>query len=370
MNTGALSLTFSETVVASTFSVSGLSLFASPFATPVSLSSLSHVDIGDSSVLTLRLSDSDLNRLKALDNLLRNQSSSFIQLAADSVRDVFNNVLSAMTSPMGASAFVSDATPPTLVSFDLDAGSMVVLDYVAWPTMTLTLRFSETVRISTLKPTRVTLQSSAVAISQTQSFALGSLALVGATADSTILTYKLNVSDANSVKLLSRLAKSANGTFISLATGLVDDMAGNSMVPISPSLALAVQVFVPDTAPPRLARFSMDVNRGACSLTFDEPVLGASLEPPQMTLQDSVRNPTRTLRLSGGLGASSLAWVATANRTGFMADNNTVVVVSLTLTDLNSLKAAHFCRGADDCFLVHTGLLVRDVVGNAIQPCV
>jgi len=369
MNAGTLSLTFSETVQYTSLAFTGMPLAATANLVPaVTLTNSSGVEASDSTILVVHLSDSDLNRIKALDSLLRNQTTTFLQLLFGAAVDIFGNPVlsSGVLAPV---SFVPDTTAPRLVSFTMDQSSAIVDHFNTLPTISVTMQFSESVRLRTLRPTGLTLQSASQTSAQTQRYTLLAINTSTQTPDMTVVVFKMSVTDANAIKLLPLLAKSLNSTFASITAALIADMVGNGVQPIVPSAALRADSYAPDNQPPQLYHFTMDLNRGACVLVFDEPVLGMSLEPPQMTLQDAVQQASHNLTLTGGLGQNGIAWVSTPARASFDSSNGTVLTIFLTANDLNALKADHFCRGSNDCYLVHTGLMVRDIAGNYIRPC-
>lgn len=374
LNAGTICLTFSETVSWSSFNVSGLRIAASSNPSPqqgsvFSLTLASAVGRTDAPILILAIGTDDLNMLKAADSVLRSQDSSYLQVNMGTVTDAFGNPMMFYPYQM-ASAYQADVTPPTLVSFRMDQSVIFVSKFVNRPTMSLTLQFSESVRVSTLQPWAITLQSNrSLAQVGTQSFTLTNLSFVAPTVDPTVVAFKLAWADSNSIKVLLRLCKSLNTTLLSITSNLISDMANNNVVTIPTTSALVSSFFNPDTLPPVLWQFAMDLNLGRAVLTFDEPVWGASFIPTQVTLQNAVDKATKNLTLTGGLGINRIAWVMNNNSTTFDAPNSNVLVVHLTLSNLNQLKAMHFCTQPDDCYFVHTGTLVRDIAGNYIVAC-
>lgn len=389
MNAGTLSLTFSMTVVASTLNISGLRLASglnvsgsnnassslsgpapralNEFApTPSSLV----VSGMDSPVVLVQLSTPDLNAIKAADSLLRARNSSFLQLAAGAVLDANGNP-SVFAMYRMAAAFVEDVTPPALTSFRMDQNVLYVNQFANQPSMLVVLQFSESVRLSTLTPSALVFQSAASsAAAGAQSFALTNASVIYPNkADPTTVMFKLTLADANSIKLLAGLCKNRTTCFLSLASTLIADMAGNSVVPVSAASGMQAAVFTADATAPSLLRFAMDLSLGRMVLFFDEPVRGSSFIPTQVTLQNAVQRASKNLTLTGALGLTRTPW-RPSDAAGFEAPNGTTLMAYLTLADLNQIKAMHFCTQPDDCYLVHGGLMVRDIAGNAIIPCV
>jgi len=95
----------------------------------------------------IKIGLSDLNEIKRLMYLATSNATTYLQLTEYVIRDTAGN----MNLPANATQvtrFSPDQTRPELLSFDLNLSQDV-----------LTLRFSETVRASTLNPTQLTIVS-------------------------------------------------------------------------------------------------------------------------------------------------------------------------------------------------------------------
>jgi hypothetical protein len=365
MNTGVVTLSFTETVNTATFVLSSLLLGSrAGDSAPLVLTNSSWVTTL-SPILTVSLGQTDLDMIKAADSLFRADNSSFVSLLAEAIADVSGNAV-APRSFIRVESFVADTTVPRVVGFSLDENSVLVDAFNLNQTFTLTLSFSEAIRRTTLDITSFAFISQR-AVSPSQSYTLTGLAALLPAASSTELSVKLLVADVQAIKLLSQLAKSRDSTHLALTSTAIADMAGNAVAAISNAAALPVNTFVPDQLSPTVINFAFDQNAGSIALQFDEPVNGSSLVPTAITLQNRVSRATVNLTLTGGLSANRVVWVP--GNGGFGAPNSNFVTVLLTAFDLNRLKALHFCTRSDDCYLVHTRALVRDIAGNAVNLC-
>jgi hypothetical protein len=64
-------------------------------------------------------------------------------------------------------------------------------------------------------------------------------------------------------------------------------MLQNGVTQIANGYALRAAAYVPDRLPPFLLSWTLDMNSGAMSLTFNEPVSLPSFDPTAITLQQA-----------------------------------------------------------------------------------
>ena len=138
LNSGIVTLTFTETVDANTFDPTRLH-FANENATSVyTLSGGEILNEKNQTWIQLRLSVQDLNDIKALTDLATSKANTFLRVEQRSVYDMnFNEAERSESLP--ARDFVEDKTAPELVRFDLDLN-----------VGTLTAFFTETVNVKSL----------------------------------------------------------------------------------------------------------------------------------------------------------------------------------------------------------------------------
>ena len=347
LNTNLLQLTFSETVNATAFSVTGLTLVnqaSQPSSSWTLNASLPTTYI--SNVVNVSLSMSDLNGIKASGTLSTMMSNTFIVVQPWTVADMSGNpvVQILTTSALQVSNYVVDTTPPQLASFGLDVGLGV-----------LYLSFSETVRGSSFDPTQLTIQGS--------SGGGANIPLTGgvwAFQNHSSVTLSLTSADLNKMKAVSSgVAKSRNNTFIALTSATIRDTAGVSVTPIASTSARPASFYMGDLVPPQLLSFSLDLNGRNLYLTFDETVSVATLVIQGVGLQDDPSNAQRVVHL-GALGTTA------ANV------NYTVAIIGLASSDFNAITFAFpLASIQNDTFITLGPGTIKDTSGNpnvVIQP--
>ena len=255
LDLGTVTLSFSETVALLTLDITQMTLQNLPSTSILTITG-GEFDIGNyyynSDVANIVLTQSDLNQIKAIEDLCTNDANCLLSFTSDLVRDVVGNEIIAIL-PMNVSVFISDITQPNLLRFTVD-----------FTEGTVTLYFSETVAGNTFVPQTITFQAAF------QSYTLTGGDTSGGNAPS--LTFSLALNDLNNLKANTDLATNSNDTFIRYTSEMIADTNGN---PISPSAIEGVQVdeYTPDTIRPNLVTFSLlDMDRGQIQLLFSEPV--------------------------------------------------------------------------------------------------
>ena len=318
MNTGALSLTFDETVNAATFNVSALTFANRAFRSPVRYTLVdSTPSNANSAMVEVTLSDRDLNAVKAITDLATTTSDTYIIATQYTVRDMNNNLLSAISDDSAlqvlATGYTRDSTSPRLDTFELNLS-----------TEQLILTFSETVQATSLDPTQITLQSrinSATAGTR-------SVRLTGGTPpqeNSRIIALQLSEEDANTIKRLRDIATSRVDTFLSLTSNAVQDPVGNRVAAIGDNNARQVTTFMADNVHPQLERFGLNLDQRLLMLTFDETVDVSTFSITRVTLQDRQTRPTQSITLGALSTIESL--------------DGTEVIVRLSDDDFNLLTS-------------------------------
>ena len=221
----------------------------------------------------------------------------------------------------------------------------------------LTLNFTETVNSSSLDTSGITFYSTMTAPLQTYTLSGFHNAV---TASSDVIWITLTNDDLNELKVRQMLAVSNSSTFLSLTPDTIRDM-NNNMVSSSP--VFQVRNFVPDTTPPTLRSFSIDMDSGQLTLNFDETVQSMSLQSrylaliSNMTFVPTPADPDDQHQLTGGTVLTS---------------NMPSVTFQFTEDDLNEIKRQDMCtraRGVNDCFLVYRSDAILDMNGNGIEGC-
>ena len=314
-----LVLTYSEPVLASTLSVAGLTL-ANAGSTPsenVALSVGSSIVLsGDGSQQTISIGTQDANTIKDHALLAKSRASSYLSFTLGSVQDMSGNGISAvpLSSGIEASIYTADATDPTLTSFTLSMNGS--------PSLSLT--FSEPMNVSSFNPQSFTIQSTSS--SSVVSVTLGSLTVVASSsALHTVINVDLLLADSNAVKAVGTLAISKGSTYLSVLAGAVSDVSSNPVASVNTASAMNAASYTPDTTPPSLQSFDLNMNAGTVQLSFSETVKASTLSVTGLTLQDAAPS-TKSFTLTTSTASST---------------NSDVVLVTLSTADLDSIKALY-----------------------------
>ena len=151
LDTGILQLLFSEVVLVASLDLTQFTLLDSRLpAANIPLTSMM-LNITDSDVIDVMLSDSDLNMIKANPFIGTDENSTYLTITTMAVTDFSRNPVIAInvSSALQASNVTADITPPSLTNYTLDLGMA-----------TLTLTFSEIVNASTINVSQIIIQDS------------------------------------------------------------------------------------------------------------------------------------------------------------------------------------------------------------------
>ncbi len=352
LNNGRLIVTFSETVkIVDSLDVTQLTVQSASDALDsnltsytLSANSTSSFDV-DSRFVTILIGFEDLNEIKYRTELATNDNSTFLSLTENTIVDLADNRVVAVptTAGLGVRVHTPDITSPVLVSFDLNMN-----------TTTLTLTFSETVNASSLNVGQIAIQDDVISSSDYHSSPLyltpGTNETFTDSDNSYILVVQLGPADRNELKKRRSLAISTDTTYLTLRSDAILDMNDNFVQAIIDGNALQVVQFTPDTRPPALTRFVLDMNAETLTLTFDETVQADSLLVTYLTLH-SINN-TVSHTLTAGLSS--------------MVDS-TFLRVYLNINDLNEIKRLVLCREVDDCYLQIRAEGLFDMRNNPIE---
>jgi len=159
--------------------------------------------------------------------------------------------------------------------------------------------------------------------------------------------------DTNNIKFIGDLAISSQSVFLSLIAGAVTDTSANPSV-FTPTVP--VQNFFPDMVPPTLVAFSLDMNAGALSLTFDEIVRISTVLVNQIRIMHS------------SVAAEGVVQI-TNNSQLSLYINSVVVSISIGQMDLDQLKLAqNIATSAGNSVLFAAALFAKDMRNNAMVP--
>ena len=346
-----LTLSFNETVDYATLNVSHITLSRGVNITAenltYSLATSSTQQTTKLPELVITLSDSDLNEIKRRDLLATFENDTYIYLTPYALADTFGNMVVEITpsDAVRVSEYQRDLTDPRFVGFDFDVN-----------TGELTLTFTETVNSTSLNTAEITLTSD---LASTQSYTLSD-DYVMVTSPFNIITVLLTNDDLNEIKIRDMLARDNTSLFLSLTTNTIADMDGNQ---VRRAVRIPVSMLTRDTTPPQLVDFTIDMDSGQLTLTFDETVNSSSLIFDYLALINNETfmpipvNPDSQHQLNGG---------------DVLTDNLPTLTFAFTEEDLNEIKRQDMCtraQGVLDCFLVYRSDAVADMNGNGIDGC-
>ena len=357
LNDGRLILTFSETVkIVDTLNVAEITLQSMEQALYGDLSEYtltrsvpfesSSMD-DDSRVVPIMLGFRDLNAIKYRYELATTRNDTYISITEAAVLDLRNNPVVAIPQSEGLQARIvtPDTTPPILVNFTLDMNST-----------TLILIFNETVNASSLMVDQIAVLNNETSSPDYHSSPRFLTPGVGQTYTSSdndyVIVIHLGPLDRNEIKRRRNLATNRENTFLTVSRYTICDMNGNKLTPVRDGSAQPAADFIPDTTPPVVTNFTLNMNEGRFILTFDETVMADSLMLPFITFQDGESFMNISFTLTGGERSRS---------------DSTLLEVDFSISDLNEIKRLTLCRESDSCFLLHRYATVEDMNMNYIQ---
>ena len=272
MDKGTLTLSFTEAVNVDTLNTSVIKIQNAPTSLTSYILTGGSYDSSPAAVVTIMLTDIDLNMLKRLTNLAISDATTYISLPYDTIRDIASHLPIGEIPPTDAQmvqAYTQDSTPPVLMSFDFNIdGDMIFY-------------FDETVMADSLNPSAITLITEPMGnVSYNITGGLTS------NEDSTTLTLSLSDDDRNNIKRIVDLAISNDTMYISFTSGFIRDMNSNYINSINTSYPLQVSNYTGDTTPPQLDSFSLDMDSSLLYLTFTETIDASSVDVTLSILQE------------------------------------------------------------------------------------
>ena len=357
LNLGRIVLTFSETVKAESIVVTDFTLQSTAELDTANGTVYYNLTGGevlsmDSPIITIMISNFDLNEIKLIPNLASGadniSDNTFITLQSTGVRDSNGRFVFGIseTNALEATTFTSDVIRPALRGFSLNLDNS-----------TITLNFTEAVNESTLDPTGLTLRSEN-ATNATAIYTLTNGTVIQA--EQTIVKVQITEYDLNNIKALLDLATDLADTYLTIEEASVLDTSGNPVLGSTPEDATAISDLTEDGTRPELLAFDLDLDSGNLTLTFSETVLATSLNPTAFTFQSLE---------SLALMAENRSLFYTLTEGNVTTLENTVLVLQIPNSDLNQLKRrSRLATDQSNTFLSITEDAVTDASGNKLTP--
>lgn len=313
LDSGTLELSFTETVNILSFSPTELILQNSPGATFSSSYILTGGELSYNTVsVTVTLSHTDLNAVKADGLLCTSESTCYAQFSAELVDDVSGNSVVPTLQAQALDYLEFDSTQPRLLTFDLDLNTGL-----------MTLYFDETVNSVSFAPEEIVIQNSPSATAFVQ---LSPDTSFDGSIRSNTFGFTVDSTDIINLQTLLTLATGEDDTFLSFSANMILDTSGNRVQPSLDTDPLSVGIYTADMIQPRLLDFSvLDMDEGEIELAFSEPVLASAVELSSISLCSTPNCSTfATLSSSSGVTSTQLAGV--------------VQQITLSFQDLCSIK--------------------------------
>ena len=342
MNTGQLTLTFSESVDVNTFNATEFAFQSmESLGTSMQYPIMSALPTsGSGVVIETKLSTVDVNNIKARPTLAISPETTFITVTMLGIADLNSRpvVPILFTSALNTTCYVPDSERPVLMDFTFDLGSRH-----------LALTFDETVNHTSVNMTKFTVYNSRNAsIARHITLSQG---VTITTSFSNILVVEMTVDDINFIKIFRDFGTNSSNTFLVLDEGAVLDMVDLPVSTINVSNAVVASQVFTDTLPPVLMEYTLDMGLEVLTLTFSETVDTTTLDPTGVTLQNSAVGATQNFTLTGGT---------------FARMNTHIVSIQLDRSDADDIKRIeNLAVDNETVYLYHTQF-VRDINGIAI----
>ena len=346
MNTGIISITFTDTIQLTGFNVTEITLQSS---SNISQSNISYTLQGGSvqrstkaaAVLEISVRPEDLNEIKKNEYLATNKSNTWLSVTSKVAKDAASNQLLEISEygAFQADDFTDDANNPYLESFifNLNTGE-------------LTLTFNETIDVTTYVPFGITFQNDRDNELSTDFYTLTGGMIIGG--DGPIFKIQLSKDDLNSLKSKPDLATKKATTFITLQEFAFTDMRNNKVINVTSDSPIQAETVPPDVIPPVLLDFIVDMNQGLLNLTFTEYVDPETYKYSEVQLQNQHNNSYQTVELTGGIVESNLD----------------VFTIKLNNEDLfNIQRYVNLSTDINNTFLSFSDGFIKDASGKNVE---
>ena len=292
LNTGEISIQFSEPILSESFNIFLFSLISETSSDRISLTDSIVADVMNLDTgITLSLPSTTLTEIDFRQSVCSTMNNCRLHYRKNSFVDTNENTGSVVQTGIQVYSFTTDSTGPELLSYSLDLNSG-----------TLILSFNEPMNTVTFNPT-------GLAFVNTHRHPSGRLSDVFVTqveTQNTVLHLTLGSISLNQVKWLNTF-NSGNLT-LSVTSSAAEDLYSNPVTPVPINSPIPVSEFVPDSTPPRLLQFIPGTpNLTDITLMFSEYVNGSSLNEDHMNISLTTRQGSFLFSaFSGGMITSDL----------------------------------------------------------------
>ena len=297
LNTSLLVLNFDEPIVSTSFSFASFTF--QNFLTI--LGDNSFFTLSNGTVLfpngvqvTVQLSSGDVNSIQQLDSLFTSKNTSFISHTNSAFFDLAGNSANPISnsSALITSMYSSDTKQPILYRYSLDMNTGFVL-----------LTFNEVVNISSIHFPALSFQRLFNTNGDLSlSHFLTNMSYLNQTRNDIYVQFYISEYDLNLLKMQS-IALSSQSAFLTISPLFISDMNGNFAFPILDAInPIIPYIYYPDSTPPSLSSFSLNLNNSQIFLTFTETIDVYSIRPNNLILSSgrfsSVQYPISTSIIS------------------------------------------------------------------------
>ena len=349
LDAGTFVLSFDEPVNPQTFNMTALVFSSGTSGSPVTYR-LTGGTIApfDEEKLSFQfhLMISDRISIKLLPGLATNEANTYIYTYSNLVTDTSGHVNYNSPVPITSAIRVTSGgfTPDT---------SLAQLDYseLDMNTGSLKLVFNDVISASSVMPFLISIQSTP-SINDGSKHTL-STSSVSSTQSSNEILIHLPKSDLDSIKANLDLATKPNTSYVSFPTTAAEDIEGRNVIGVANTGAQRVSLYIPDTTPPQLESYTIDMDTGTLSMTLSEPVLLQSYTPQELTIQNTANTPSSSFTLTSGSVSAS----------NDIADS--VITLTLDYDDLNEIKSlTSLATDISSTFLTGRSSFLRDTSSN------
>ena len=361
VDSGELTITFTETVNVSSLDVTQLMLQNSRETLNVGFSqhtlhssppypNTSASFSPDQPVIIVRIGHEDLNAIKKIRTLATDKSDTYLAWTGSTIRDNAGNALVPCPAMLARNVvqYSPDITPPELVSFDIDLDDGILI-----------LTFTETVKVvDSLNVTEITLQSMNNSLGTNLTEYTFTDVSTSMDEDGPVVTIRIGFEDLNQIKYRTELATSVNNTFLSITEFTIVDMTDLEVVEISEESGLQARLHIPDDTSPVLLNFSLNMDTTTLILTFNETVDTDTLNVSHITIQHARQSSPNYHSLPYSLTPGP-------NETHTESDDSHIVVIHLGPVDRNEIKRRqNLAISLETTYLSVSPLAILDMNSN------